>query len=230
MIFETSAKILSLVGQITELTGVVISAYEYARVPKWQLAEAVVYALWRDRRGTDVLLTSSDLGGVRREHFVQGLVLTCLGILLHVVGGLAELGAHLVHTEPLRHLEQRQDPPTGKPSGRELDQPINQSSQQRPADQSNSAQPFGDGGQKEWTGERVRPKPVGEGNRSQSTSQSNEARPVGDMSQKESGTNEKQSQPAYEGDQMQPAGQENQARPLDEESQKQSAGAGQGKN
>src|SRR5258708_7417164 len=118
MTFESVASVLTLLGLMIELTGVVLTAYEYMRIPKWQLAKSLVYALWRDKRGTDILLTSKDLGGPRPEHFVQGISLVCLGILIHIFGGLVEFGARLTPTEPSAQLERRADPANGGPGGR----------------------------------------------------------------------------------------------------------------
>jgi hypothetical protein len=122
--FEYIASVLTLLGLMIELTGVVLTAYEYMRIPKWQLAKSLVYALWRDKRGTDILLTSKDLGGPRPEHFVQGISLICLGIFLHICGGLVEFGGRLTPAGPSAQLERRADPANGEPNGQNQLEPV----------------------------------------------------------------------------------------------------------
>jgi hypothetical protein len=124
MTFEFVAGILTLLGLMIELTGVVLTAYEYMRIPKWELVKSLVYALWRDQRGTDSLLTSKVLGGPRPEHFVQGISLICLGILLHICGGVVEFGARLKPAEPSAQLERRADPANGAPRGQDQREPV----------------------------------------------------------------------------------------------------------
>jgi len=123
MTLELVAGVFTLLGLMIELTGVVLTAYEYTRIPKWQLAKGLVYTLWRDTRGTDILLTSRDLGGPRQEHVVQGIILICLGILLHILGGLVEFGARLTPAEHSAQLERRVDPANGEPPGQNQGEP-----------------------------------------------------------------------------------------------------------